>query len=129
MSILKTFNVSDIYEIHFEDVKRALEWLMKDQYALLIQNLNDVLRRGKENTSIGIYNPVEVQREYPSCSISNKEEKGVAVYVMMPLDSVTMWNSLNNRKAVKASFKDLKSAGVEEVMVDVWWGLVEEVAR
>nr|GFA47715.1 beta-amylase 1, chloroplastic [Tanacetum cinerariifolium] len=72
--------------------------------------------------------PMEVQREYPSCSISNNEEKGVPVYVMMPLDSVTMWNSLNRRKAVKASFKALKSAGVEGVMVDVWWGLVEEEA-
>lgn len=71
---------------------------------------------------------MEVQQEYPSCSVSNKEEKGVPVYVTMPLDSITMWNSLNRRKAVKASFEALKSAGVEGVMVDVWWGLVEEVA-
>lgn len=63
---------------------------------------------------------MEVQQEYPSCNISNKEEKGVPVHVMMPIDIVTMWNSLNKRKAVKASFKDLKSAGVEGVMVDVW---------
>ncbi|GJZ44832.1 beta-amylase 1, chloroplastic [Tanacetum coccineum] len=75
-------------------------------------------RRGKANTSIGNYDPVEVQREYPSSSISNKEERGVPVYVMMPLAGADLCSS----------FKDLNSAGVEGVMVDVWWGLVEEVA-
>ncbi|CBI35772.3 unnamed protein product, partial [Vitis vinifera] len=51
--------------------------------------------------------------------------KGVPVYVMMPLDSVTMGNGVNRRKAMKASMQALKSAGVEGVMMDVWWGLVE----
>ncbi|OVA02276.1 Glycoside hydrolase [Macleaya cordata] len=51
--------------------------------------------------------------------------KGVPVYVMMPLDSVTMGNSVNRKKAMNASLQALKSAGVEGVMMDVWWGLVE----
>ncbi|KAK6130504.1 hypothetical protein DH2020_035762 [Rehmannia glutinosa] len=47
-------------------------------------------------------------------SAQDKEgKKGVPVYVMMPLDSVT-WNHTA-----------LKSAGVEGIMMDVWWGLVE----
>ncbi|XP_077252760.1 beta-amylase 1, chloroplastic-like [Tasmannia lanceolata] len=50
---------------------------------------------------------------------------GVPVYVMMPLDSVTMGHGVNRRKAVNASLQALKSAGVEGVMMDVWWGLVE----
>ncbi|GAB2227458.1 hypothetical protein Droror1_Dr00009280 [Drosera rotundifolia] len=50
---------------------------------------------------------------------------GVPVYVMMPLDSVTMGNTVNRRKAMNASLQALKSAGVEGVMMDVWWGLVE----
>ncbi|KAM0002732.1 putative beta-amylase [Helianthus debilis subsp. tardiflorus] len=55
--------------------------------------------------------------------------KGVPVYVMLPLDSVTMANGVNRRKAMNACFQALKSAGVEGVMMDVWWGLVErEVA-
>ncbi|KAK4769356.1 hypothetical protein SAY86_027506 [Trapa natans] len=53
------------------------------------------------------------------------KEKGVPVYVMMPLDSVTMHNTVNRRKAMNASLQALKSAGVEGVMMDVWWGLVE----
>ncbi|KAJ0806821.1 putative beta-amylase [Helianthus annuus] len=57
-----------------------------------------------------------------------KETKGVPVYVMMPLDSVTMGNGVNRRKAMNASMQALKSAGVEGVMMDVWWGLVEREA-
>jgi beta-amylase len=44
---------------------------------------------------------------------------------MMPLDSVTMGNGVNRKKAVNAAMAALKSAGVEGVMMDVWWGLVE----
>lgn len=51
--------------------------------------------------------------------------KGVPVFVMMPLDSVTMSNTVNRKKAMDASLRALKSAGVEGVMMDVWWGLVE----
>lgn len=53
------------------------------------------------------------------------KEKGVPVFVMMPLDSVTMSNGVNRRKAMNASLQALKSAGVEGIMMDVWWGLVE----
>ncbi|KAF2314091.1 hypothetical protein GH714_022121 [Hevea brasiliensis] len=61
--------------------------------------------------------------------VSAKEKgRGVPVYVMMPLDSVTMGNTVNRRKAMNASLQALKSAGVEGIMVDVWWGLVERDA-
>ncbi|KAK3157730.1 hypothetical protein QOZ80_2AG0127190 [Eleusine coracana subsp. coracana] len=51
---------------------------------------------------------------------------GVPVFVMMPLDTVKKCGSaLNRRKAVQASLTALKSAGVEGVMVDVWWGIAE----
>ncbi|XP_051133223.1 beta-amylase 1, chloroplastic-like [Andrographis paniculata] len=54
-----------------------------------------------------------------------KEKKGVPVYVMMPLDSVTWNHTVNRKKAMNASLQALKSAGVEGIMMDVWWGLVE----
>lgn len=63
-------------------------------------------------------------REYKEGGIGGKGT-GVPVYVMMPLDSVTMGNTVNRRKAMNASLQALKSAGVEGVMMDVWWGLVE----
>lgn len=54
--------------------------------------------------------------------------KGVPVFVMMPLDSVTMNHTVNRRKAMNASLLALKGAGVEGIMMDVWWGLVERDA-
>ncbi|XP_020599473.1 beta-amylase 1, chloroplastic [Phalaenopsis equestris] len=51
--------------------------------------------------------------------------KGVPVYVMLPLDTVKPGGGMNRRKAMVASLKALKTAGVEGVMVDVWWGTVE----
>lgn len=47
------------------------------------------------------------------------------MYVMLPLDSVSMANSVSRPRAVMASLVALKSAGVEGVMMDVWWGIVE----
>ncbi|KAM1788526.1 hypothetical protein ACFX11_038808 [Malus domestica] len=44
---------------------------------------------------------------------------GVPVYVMMPLDGVTMHNLVNRKKAMNASLQALKNAGVEGVMMDV----------
>lgn len=52
--------------------------------------------------------------------------RGVPVFVMMPLDSVKMDHTMNRKKAMNVSLQALKSAGVEGIMVDVWWGLVEK---
>ncbi|XP_010550849.1 PREDICTED: beta-amylase 1, chloroplastic [Tarenaya hassleriana] len=68
----------------------------------------------------------EEQRMYREGGIGGRKENGgVPVFVMMPLDSVTMGNTVNRKKAMKASLQALKSAGVEGIMIDVWWGLVE----
>ncbi|XP_043724485.1 beta-amylase 1, chloroplastic-like [Telopea speciosissima] len=64
-------------------------------------------------------------REGGDAQVVKGKGKGVPVYVMMPLDSVTMKNGINRKKAMNASMQALKSAGVEGVMMDVWWGLVE----
>ncbi|WVZ57685.1 hypothetical protein U9M48_008038 [Paspalum notatum var. saurae] len=50
---------------------------------------------------------------------------GVPVYVMLPLDTVGPGGQLSRQRAVAASLMALRGAGVEGVMVDVWWGLVE----
>jgi beta-amylase len=55
-----------------------------------------------------------------------RRSSGVPVFVMMPLDTVKeCGTALHRRKAVQASLSALKSAGVEGVMVDVWWGIAE----
>ena len=68
----------------------------------------------------------EAERAYREGGKGGKSgEGGVPVYVMMPLDSVTWGNGVNRKKAVNAAMAALKSAGVEGIMMDVWWGLVE----
>ncbi|KAF3448207.1 hypothetical protein FNV43_RR08920 [Rhamnella rubrinervis] len=61
-----------------------------------------------------------------SSSSSNDSSSRVPVFVMLPLDTVTHGGSLNKPRAMNASLMALKSAGVEGVMVDAWWGLVEK---
>jgi len=46
---------------------------------------------------------------------------------MLPLDVVTRDGALTNAGALPDAFKALKGAGVEGIMVDMWWGVVERV--
>ena len=57
---------------------------------------------------------------------------GMPVYVMLPLDTVwltqkngTTTGMLKREQALEVGLKALERAGVEGVMIDVWWGLVE----
>ncbi|CAN4078119.1 unnamed protein product [Withania somnifera] len=56
---------------------------------------------------------------------SNSSTK-VPVFVMLPLDTMTMGGNLDKPRAMNASLMALKSSGAEGVMVDAWWGLVEK---
>ena len=49
----------------------------------------------------------------------------VPVYVKMPLDTVSIINTLNYTKALHVGMKALRQVGVEGVSVDCWWGIVE----
>ncbi|BAT12103.1 Os10g0565200 [Oryza sativa Japonica Group] len=51
--------------------------------------------------------------------------KGTAVYVMLPLETVGAGGKVARARALAASLAALRSGGVEGVMVDVWWGVVE----
>ncbi|BBM97603.1 beta-amylase [Marchantia polymorpha subsp. ruderalis] len=59
-------------------------------------------------------------------STSRGTSGGVPVFVMLPLDSVNMNNTVNRKRAMNAGLLALKSAGVEGIMMDVWWGIVEK---
>jgi len=50
---------------------------------------------------------------------------GTAVYVMLPLDTVCADGHLQHMKALEMGLHALKKVGVDGVMVDVWWGVVE----
>ncbi|PSS14432.1 Beta-amylase [Actinidia chinensis var. chinensis] len=49
----------------------------------------------------------------------------VPVYVMLPLEVITVDNALKNKNGLEKQLKELRTAGVDGVMVDVWWGIVE----
>nr|QBQ34101.1 beta-amylase [Hordeum vulgare]QGJ04017.1 beta-amylase, a-1,4-glucan maltohydrolase [Hordeum vulgare subsp. vulgare] len=49
----------------------------------------------------------------------------VQVYVMLPLDAVSVNNRFEKGDELRAQLRKLVEAGVDGVMVDVWWGLVE----
>ncbi|GAX80527.1 hypothetical protein CEUSTIGMA_g7965.t1 [Chlamydomonas eustigma] len=68
----------------------------------------------------------------PSCSPATAQRQGCPVFVMLPLD--TVWvveregrkvSILKKERSLEIALHTLKQAGVEGVMVDVWWGLVE----
>lgn len=49
----------------------------------------------------------------------------VPIYVMLPLGVITNDNVLDDRAKLEKQLKELRAAGVDGVMVDVWWGIVE----
>lgn len=58
--------------------------------------------------------------------------KGVPVYVMLPLDTVWLLERdgaaqplLIREKAMEVGLEMLSRAGVDGVMIDVWWGIAE----
>ncbi|XP_068667979.1 beta-amylase [Aristolochia californica] len=61
--------------------------------------------------------------------LSTQKEKILAnyvpVYVMLPLAAVSSENKLENEEELRKQLKDLKSADVDGVMADIWWGIVE----
>lgn len=74
----------------------------------------------------GMYDAQKEKFHALSSSHQMQNDSKVPVYVMLPLDTVTLGGHLNKPKAMNASLMALKNAGVEGVMVDVWWGLVEK---
>ena len=47
------------------------------------------------------------------------------VFVMLPLDVISRDGALQHKTALEISLRTLKKIGVEGVMIDVWWGIVE----
>ncbi|KAF3336066.1 beta-amylase 3 [Carex littledalei] len=76
--------------------------------------------------------PVSAERLHPEIKPVGAAHNGsarVPIYVMLPLDTIYKGNdgkgAVNRARALNASMMALRSAGVEGIMADVWWGLVE----
>eukprot|EP00238_Polyblepharides_amylifera_P005911 CAMPEP_0196593070 /NCGR_PEP_ID=MMETSP1081-20130531/74590_1 /TAXON_ID=36882 /ORGANISM="Pyramimonas amylifera, Strain CCMP720" /LENGTH=557 /DNA_ID=CAMNT_0041916941 /DNA_START=542 /DNA_END=2216 /DNA_ORIENTATION=+ len=53
-------------------------------------------------------------------------EKPVPIFVMLPLNTVTIDGDLQDTDRLMGALEELSKIGVEGVMVDVWWGIVEK---
>ncbi|KAK7257504.1 hypothetical protein RIF29_31528 [Crotalaria pallida] len=49
----------------------------------------------------------------------------VPVYVMLPLGVITVDNVFQDPDGLKKQLLQLRAAGVDGVMIDVWWGIIE----
>lgn len=49
----------------------------------------------------------------------------VPLFVMLPLEVITRENELAEPEKLEKQLRELRNAGVDGVMVDVWWGIVE----
>ncbi|GKV21336.1 hypothetical protein SLEP1_g31323 [Rubroshorea leprosula] len=62
-------------------------------------------------------------------TVPNSDEKMLAnyvpVFVMLPLGVITNDNVLEDKEKIENQLKELRDAGVDGVMTDVWWGIVE----
>ncbi|KAL8153057.1 hypothetical protein V2J09_010817 [Rumex salicifolius] len=70
-----------------------------------------------------------MEQHYEEPSKSSYDEKMlqnyVPVFVMLPLEVITAANEVEDKEKMRAHLKQLKAAGLDGVMVDVWWGIVE----
>ncbi|CAK9161358.1 unnamed protein product [Ilex paraguariensis] len=49
----------------------------------------------------------------------------VPLHVMLPLGVVNVDNVLEDNRKLEKQLKELRGAGVDGIMVDVWWGIIE----
>ncbi|KAL5793986.1 hypothetical protein ACOSP7_002580 [Xanthoceras sorbifolium] len=65
----------------------------------------------------------------PTSSTVSYDEKMLAnyvpIYVMLPLGVITVDNVFEDKEGMEKQLKELKAAGVDGVMMDVWWGIIE----
>ncbi|KAK6947954.1 Glycoside hydrolase, family 14 [Dillenia turbinata] len=71
----------------------------------------------------GDLNPYEFQHGFSSQN--QRQRKGSPVFVTLPIDALSTSGQMKRQKAMAQSFRALSAAGVEGVIMEVWWGLVE----
>ncbi|XVE57524.1 hypothetical protein DITRI_Ditri04bG0097600 [Diplodiscus trichospermus] len=83
-------------------------------------------QEGKISISLEERNTEKREKLHGLTISHNENNSEVPVFVMLPLDTITLCGKVNKPRAMNTSLMALKSAGVEGVMVDAWWGLVEK---
>nr|GMD60361.1 inactive beta-amylase 9 [Ipomoea batatas] len=58
----------------------------------------------------------------------SKPIDSVKLYVGLPMDTVSVSNTINHARAIAAGLKALKLLGVDGVELPIWWGIAEKEA-
>ncbi|KAL3702312.1 hypothetical protein R1sor_020334 [Riccia sorocarpa] len=90
-----------------------------------VQQEADVNVQLKERSS---ERPVEVKEPEKQLERDFTGTAYIPVYVMLPLNTINENNEVSDPESLKNHLRALKSVNVDGVMVDCWWGLVEEKA-
>uniref|UniRef100_A0A803PP18 Beta-amylase n=1 Tax=Cannabis sativa TaxID=3483 RepID=A0A803PP18_CANSA len=67
----------------------------------------------------------DLQYEFFHGFSPQRRRRGSPVFVTLPVDAVGPAGQVRRRKAMAQSFRALAAAGVEGLVMEVWWGLVE----
>lgn len=95
-------------------------------------DLHRLLRENRQRMKIPEIDEERWEASFPENQSEPSSSSGCPVYVMLPLD--TVWvverdgkrvSVLKKERSLEIALHTLKQAGVEGVMVDVWWGIVE----
>ncbi|KAK9266522.1 hypothetical protein L1049_021533 [Liquidambar formosana] len=87
------------------------------------------LNSSKSSGAGGFVSPDNGDLQYElQHGFSPQRWKGSPVFVTLPVDAVTPSGQFRRRKVMVQSFRALAAAGVEGVVMEVWWGLVESDA-
>eukprot|EP00271_Cylindrocystis_brebissonii_P005278 TRINITY_DN17244_c0_g1_i1.p1 TRINITY_DN17244_c0_g1~~TRINITY_DN17244_c0_g1_i1.p1 ORF type:complete len:547 (+),score=92.49 TRINITY_DN17244_c0_g1_i1:72-1712(+) len=95
----------------------------------LIQKAAICSRTKRKSTRVmAILATEEKMVKSPAETVEERDFTGtsyIPIYVMLPLDTVTKYNTLHDADGLAVSLAALKAAGVDGVMCDCWWGLAE----
>lgn len=77
-----------------------------------------------------VYTPQAVTADAPTETISQRIRNSplanyVPLFVMLPLGVITRENLFPDQEKLEKQLRELRKAGVDGVMVDVWWGVIE----
>ncbi|XP_027341589.1 beta-amylase-like [Abrus precatorius] len=100
-------------------VERARKPSMEHGFKLDCSHLNK--QRGLPLKASTAESEVQIHTTHGDTMLANY----VPVYVMLPLGVVSNGNVLQDKLKLEYQLRELHAAGVDGVMVDVWWGIVE----
>ncbi|CAM8934724.1 unnamed protein product [Rhodiola kirilowii] len=96
------------------------------RYRPLIRHLTMCSRLNSLGSSGDVSPDEEMEFEY-EMHYGTSRFKGTPVFVALPVDVVGPAGQVRRKKAMLQSFRALKTAGVEGVVMEVWWGMVEKL--